>query len=137
MADVIFEDNTVKIINAMEEKINAKLRECAGEIVSATRRNFDTFPRVKSGNTKGSFEYKVDEGTHTAYMGSNYQNAIWEEFGTGEHSIKGGRQGGWRYKDANGDWHFTRGKKPSRAFYRAYESNKTKIIKNIENSLKG
>ena len=60
-------------------------------------------------------------GQHEAIIGSSDQNAIWEEFGTGEHALQGnGRKGGWSYQDEKGDWHYTTGKKPSRAFFKAY-----------------
>lgn len=131
---VKFEDYTIKVTGAIDDKINAVLEECAGEIESQTKRN----TRVDTGKTKNSWQYNVDEGSHTATIGSNYENAIWEEFGTGEHALQGnGRKGGWTYKDAKGDWHYTTGKKPSRAFYKAFTSLKNKIISRIQNSLKG
>lgn len=57
---------------------------------------------------------------------------------TGEYALKGnGRKGGWFYEDEEGNGHFTHGKKPSRAFHKAYTSLKSKIINRIQNSLKG
>lgn len=138
MADVEFHDFSIQVKAAINDKIDAVLEECAAEIESQTKRNFDTFPRVKTGKTKNSFEHKVVESEHTAYIGSSYENAIWEEFGTGEYALNGdGRKGGWGYVDEKGEKHFTRGKKPSRAFYRAYTSLKNKIINHIQESLKG
>ena len=132
--EVIFEDYTIKVQNAIDDKISAVLEECAGELESQVKRN----SRVDTGKTKNSFQHKVVDSEHTAYIGSNDENAIWEEFGTGEHALKGdGRKGGWFYKDAKGDGHFTHGKKPSRAFWHAYIALKSKIIKHIQDSLKG
>ena len=134
MADVIFEDYSIQVMNAMDDKINAALEECAGELESQAKRN----SRVDTGKTKNSFQHTVIDEEHIAYIGSNYENAIWEEFGTGEYALEGnGRKGGWSYKDAKGDWHFTHGKKPSRAFFKAFTSLKSKIINYIQNSLKG
>lgn len=134
MADVEFHDYTIKVKAAIDDKINAVLEECAAEIESQTKRN----SRVRTGKTKNSFKHKVVESEHTAYIGSDYENAIWEEFGTGEHALNGdGRKGGWVYVDAKGDRYFTRGKTPSRAFYKAYTSLKNKIINHIQESLKG
>lgn len=134
MADVVFEDYTIKVQNAIDDRINAVLEECAGELESAAKRN----SRVDTGQTKNSFQHKVDDGSHIAYIGSNHENAIWEEFGTGEHALAGnGRKGGWAYKDERGNWHHTKGKKPSRAFQKAYDSTKGKIINRIQSSLKG
>ena len=134
MAKVIFEDYSSQVENAIDDKINAALEECAGELESQVKRN----SRVATGKTKNSFQHKVIDSEHTAYIGSNYENAIWEEFGTGEYALAGnGRKGGWAYKDAKGDWHKTTGKKPSRAFFNAFISLKNKLINYIQNSLKG
>lgn len=131
---VKFHDYSIQVEAAIDDKINAVLEECAAEIESQTKRN----SRVRTGKTKNSFRHRVDEATHTAYIGSDYENAIWEEFGTGEYALNGdGRKGGWHYKDVKGDWYFTVGKAPSRAFWKAYTSLKSKIIKRLESSLKG
>lgn len=137
MADVVFEEYSIEVKNAIDSKIEAVLEECAGELVSQVKRN----SRVDTGKTKNSFRHAVSRnfasGELIAHIGSNDENAIWEEFGTGEYSLKGGRKGGWKYQDAKGNWHFTRGKTPSRAFWKAFTSMKAKIINRIQNSLKG
>lgn len=134
MAKIEFKDNTIQVKEAIDNKINAVLEECAGEIESQTKRN----SRVKTGKTKSSFRHHVDDAQHVATIGSSDENAIWEEFGTGEHALKGdGRKGGWFYEDEEGNGHFTHGKKPSRAFWKAYTALKSKIINHIQNSLKG
>ena len=138
LADVIFENYTLEVQGAIDERIFAALEECAGELESQVKRN----SRVDTGQTKNSFSHKVtgsfmaDE--FRAYIGSDMENAIWEEFGTGEYALAGnGRKGGWKYKDEEGNWHFTKGKTPSRAFWRTYTSLKAKLISYIQNSLKG
>ena len=134
MANVVFEDYTIKVQGAIDSKINAALEECAGELESQAKRN----TRVDTGKTKNSWQHRVDDGTHTAYIGSNYENAIWEEFGTGEFALEGnGRKGGWVYVDEKGHGHYTTGKKPSRAFWNAFNSLKNKIKKHLQDSLKG
>lgn len=131
---VEFHDYTIKVIGAIDDGINAVLEECAGELESQVKRN----SRVDTGKTKNSFRHKVDTDSHVAYIGSSDENAIWEEFGTGEYALHGdGRKGGWAYKDAKGEWHYTHGKKPSRAFWKAYTMMKNKIIKRIQGFLKG
>ena len=131
---VEFKDFRIEVKAAMDDKINAVLEECAGELESQVKRN----TRVDTGKTKNSFQHKVVDSEHIAYIGSNEQNAIWEEFGTGEHAIKGnGRKGGWFYVDEKGHGHYTTGKKPSRAFWKAYTSLKNAIIKRIQDSMKG
>ena len=131
---IIYKDFTVQVKNAIDDRINIVLEECAGELESQVKRN----SRVDTGKTKNSFRHVVDSTKHIATIGSSDQNAIWEEFGTGEHALNGnGRKGGWFYKDEKGEGHFTHGKKPSRAFYKAYTSMKDRIIKHIQDSLKG
>lgn len=134
MAEVVFEDYTVKVQGAIDSRINAALEECAGELESQAARN----TRVDTGKTKSGWKHVVDDDKHDATIGNTEENSIWEEFGTGENALKGnGRKGGWNYKDEEGEWHYTRGKKPSRAFWNAFNSLKNKIITYIQNSLKG
>ncbi len=134
MADIIFEDFTVEVQGAIDKNINIVLEECAGEVESAAKRN----SRVKTGKTKNSFRHKVDTALHEASIGSSDENAIWEEFGTGEYALQGnGRKGGWVYKDAAGEYHHTHGKTPSRALWKAFTALKGKIINKIQNSFKG
>lgn len=131
---VEFQDFSIQVKGAISDHVNAALEECAGELESQTKRN----SRVATGRTKNNFRHRVDDETHTAYIGSDYENAIWEEFGTGEHALNGdGRKGGWRYKDEKGEWHYTTGKKPSRAFWRAYTSLKTAIVRRLESAMRG
>lgn len=131
---VEFQDFSIQVKWKISDRVNAALEECAGELESQTKRN----SRVATGRTKNSFRHVVDDETHTAYIGSDLENAIWEEFGTGEHALNGdGRKGGWRYKDEKGEWHYTTGKKPSRAFWRAYTSLKTAIVRRLESAMRG
>ena len=131
---VEFQDFSIQVKGKISDRVNAALEECAGELESQTKRN----SRVATGRTKNSFRHVVDDETHTAYIGSDMENAIWEEFGTGEHALNGdGRKGGWRYKDERGEWHYTTGKKPSRAFWRAYTSLKTAIVRRLESAMRG
>ena len=136
MADVEFKDYTIEVQNVMNSKILAVLEEVSGELETQVKRN----TRVKTSKTKNSFDHKVMK-TSTgaeAHIGSDEKNAIWEEFGTGEYAIAGnGRKGGWVYVDEKGKGHFTRGKRPSRAFWNAFTALKDAIINRIQNSLKG
>lgn len=124
-----FKDNSMQVKAALDDAITAFLHEAAGELQSQVQRN----TRVDTGQLKNSWEYKIDQGKNEATVGSGLENAIWEEFGTGEYALEGnGRKGGWVYVDAKGEGHFTRGKTPSRAFFKAYTSTKPKIIKRAE-----
>lgn len=134
MAEVIFEDNTIKLKEAMSERIEAGLEEAAGELESQVKRN----TRVDTGQTKNSWQHTVMAGQHIAYVGSPLENAIWEEFGTGEYALKGnGRKDGWSYRDEEGVWHHTMGKKPSRALHNAVTTKKAILIKIVADKLQG
>lgn len=114
----------------------SSLEEAAGELESQVKRN----TAVKTGQTKNSWSHNVHDwgDEFEAEVGSDYENAIWEEFGTGEYALNGdGRKGGWFYEDAEGNGHFTHGKKPRRPFHKAYITLKPKLIKFIQDRFKG
>lgn len=126
MADVRFnfKDNRVEVLRAIDDAVGAFLLEASAELVSQVARN----TRVKSGQTKGSWQAVVDENERIATVGSPLENAIWEEFGTGEYAVNGdGRKGGWIYEDVYGNHYFTRGKKPTHALQKAFDSRKNAI----------
>ena len=130
---VQFEDNSMKVKSALEGAVVSYLHEAAGELEAQGKRN----TRVDTGQTKGAWDYAVDEGKGEAVVGNPLENAIWEEFGTGEYAINGdGRKGGWYYRDAQGKRHFTKGKRPSRALQKAFTSLKTALIRRAEEVLK-
>lgn len=124
MATIQFTDNSAQVKAALDGAIVAYLYEAAGELEAQTKRN----TRVDTGNTKSSWSYHVDEAAGKAVVGSTLENAIWEEFGTGEYALHNdGRKGGW---------HHTYGKKPNRAFQKAFNSLKNKLIQRAEKILK-
>lgn len=130
---VEFEDNRIKVKDAISSAVIAFLYEACGLLEKQTQQN----AKVKTGHTKDSYKYAVDEAELTGYVGSNYENAIWEEFGTGEYALNGdGRKGGWRYMDEKGEWHFTKGKKPRRPLFKAFASLKGRIAKRAEQVIK-
>lgn len=151
MADVEFHDFSIEVKNAMNRRIHAVLEGCAGELESQVKRN----SRVDTGKTRNSFRHGISrnfaDGSITAHIGSSDENAIWEEMGTGEYALNGdGRKGGWWYKNPKAkytktgklrkgskEFVFTKGKTPSRAFWKAFTQKKSKIINRIQNSLKG
>ena len=152
---VIFEDNSIQVTNAIEDVCIAWLYEAAGEVQATAKRT----AAKDTGNTRNSYEYKVDESSQKAYVGSNLENAIWEEFGTGEHALEGkGKQTPWYIpvekvtgkkkptfegkvvivhgKDGQ-EFYKTDGKKPKRTLFKAFEKKQSKLKKRLENLLKG
>lgn len=131
---VEFKDNSLKVKAALNEKTIAWLHEAAGEIESQSKRN----TRVDTGQLKNSWANTVDESNGIATVGSPLENAVWEEFGTGEYALHGdGRKTAWTYKDRKGKWHRTSGKRPSRALNNAFASLKGKLKARLEQILKG
>lgn len=151
---VKIEDYTIEVMNALDSTADIALEAAAGELESAVKRK----SRRDTGQTAGSFRHHVSPESHTAHIGSNDENAIWEEFGTGEHALNGGRKGAWyvpvdavhgRKKPSyngkvivvygkNGKkFYKTNGKQPSRAFFKSYTEKKPALIKLIQSYFKG
>jgi len=139
VAKVEFIDHTEEVQAILADIAERTLEEVAGELESQVKRN----TRVDTGATKNSWSHRVTgsmmAGEYKAEVGSPMENAIWEEFGTGEYALNGdGRKGGWWYKNEEWNyWQFTFGKRPSRAFYNAYTSLKNKLIRHMQNAFKG
>ena len=60
--DVVFEDYSIKVKDAIDSQINIAVEECAGELEAQVKRN----TRVDTGKTKNSFRHVVDEDKHEA-----------------------------------------------------------------------
>jgi hypothetical protein len=131
---VEFTDNKVKVLAAMNKAIEQFLEEAGGEVRSEVARQSP----VDTGQLKSSWDYVVDKGNQEVTIGSPIENAIWNEYGTGEYAyLGGGRKGGWRYQDAKGKWHFTRGKQAQRTFWNAYTGKKNQIKDRAEKIIGG
>lgn len=157
---VRFEDNRVKVEEAINAAAMAWLEEAAGEIEAQVKRNAKV-GKVNGGKTKDSWDHKTDAEGKEAYIGSNLENAIWEEYGTGDYAEKGdGRAGGWYIPIGTGTneidpavveaYHmkvvvgkggkkfaYTKGKRPKRTMRKAFETTKAAVEKSLENRLRG
>lgn len=131
---VNFEDYSIEVKNAIKEKAISFLYEAGDLVLTKVTKNYDSANRVDTGQTKGSFRRTVWDDDLAVHIGSNYENAIWEEFGTGIHAEHGdGRKTPWKYYSRRkGRWFTTSGKKGHRPFQKAYNSTKDKIIKQAE-----
>ena len=119
----MFDDNFFNVEREFGQVCKQWLEESASELEAQVKRN----SRVKSGDTKRSYSHVITD--NEAIVGSTMENAIWEEFGTGEYAVNGnGRKTPWRYQDVRGNWHTTTGKRPSRAFEKARTEAEPKII---------
>lgn len=151
---VEFIDNRVECKNMIRNTCVVWLYEACGELEAQVKRN----SKRVTGGTAGSFSYRVDETALAGYVGSGMENAVWEEFGTGEYALDGnGRKGGWwikvgggrnqipptvakRYgwiktrRDKNGNlaYVFTKGKKPKRPLLKAFTFLKSRLVRRAE-----
>lgn len=133
-AKVEFQDFSIQVKDALEDAVAEFLHEAGATLQRQAANN----TRIGTGETAGKWDYIVDEGDGVCTVGNPLQNAIWEEFGTGEFAYYGnGRKGGWHYKDENGKWHHTYGKTPTRALHNAFVTKKAAIIRRAEQILKG
>lgn len=136
MAEIKFIDHTEEVKQVIAELAESSLEEACGELEAQVKRN----TAVDTGQTKNSWQHSVTKSgeDHVGAVGSDNQNTIWEEFGTGDYALNGdGRKGGWFYEDEEGNGHFTHGKKPRRPFHKAYTTLKNKLIKFIQDRFKG
>lgn len=145
---VEFFNNTVEVKNAMKEQIAKFLEESGGLVEARAKQN----TRTESGKTKNAWTHVVEGNRCT--IGNPLENAIWEEFGTGEN-VSGGRKGGWwipawtldsrtinlfKYKyhfkegyGSNGKkYYFTEGKKGTQAFQKAWDYSKPRVKKRAD-----
>ena len=157
---VEFQDFSVKVTEALQEASIQFLEEAASELESQAKRK-TVRGRVNGGDTIGKWSHIVDESKLEATIGNTSQNAVWEEFGTGEHALEGkGRRGGWYILIGEGEgqisqqvvdaynmtvkhgkdgkkFAYTTGKKPKRMLFTAFEENKAKIIRRANQIFKG
>ena len=130
---VVFKDFTKIVLDKIHDTGETFLEEVGGEVEAQTKRN----TKVDTGKTKNSWEHIVNADKMEVQIGSRYQNALWEEFGTGIYALNGdGRKTKWVYRTEDGKYHTTVGKKPRRALYRAYNSKKNTIIREAKRRFK-
>lgn len=133
MGNISFIDNSDKVKAELERLLIEGLIEAAGEVQGQVKQNTP----VDTGQLKGSWDYIINESKLEATIGSPLENAVFTEYGTGEYAAEGnGRKGGWKYQDAKGNWHFTKGKRPVRALHNAFITKKPTVKKIFENKLK-
>lgn len=128
-------DNSPAVLEKMQSAVRAFLHDAGGEIVGEIVKN----SRTDTGQTKNAYAYRLDEnGTEQMLtVGSPLMNAIYEEFGTGEYALKGGRKGGWwiRVGDGKGQISEKTAKRYKWAGYR-YESGEISYGKRLRQGKK-
>lgn len=131
---ITYEDFSLEISGEIEEIVNNWLEEASSELASQTAQR----TRRGTGETADKWTNLVDRTNHVAYVGNPLENAIWEEFGTGEYALNdNGRKGGWVFFDENkGQYFHTYGKTPTRALHHAFMNNEEAIKDQLANKLR-
>lgn len=125
--------NTDIVKSNLERGCLKWLEETAQALVSKTKEN----TAVSSGRTRDGWSCILNREEGFAVIGNPLENAVWEEFGTGEYALSGdGRKNGWVYCDKEGNFHFTYGKQPRRPMMKAYLQLKGEAVSSAENILK-
>ena len=132
---IVYKSNLKQVTSKIELEIYNALEEVGGAVEAQVKQN----QRVDTGQTKGSWRHYVSAREHAVYIGSNYDNAIWEEFGTGVYALNGnGRKTPWVYTPDDGrTFYRTKGKKPLRPLYKAMTLLRPKINKYFKKRFKG
>ncbi len=131
---VKFENNSIECKKAIKS-VGVQWLHDAGMIIH--RQILDIY-RFDTGQTKNSFNYKVNESELTCRVGSAQENAIWEEFGTGIYAENGnGRKTPWSYMDAKGKWHRTVGKTGTSALRKSFKIKEKLLKDRLADMLKG
>lgn len=150
MSDVVFIDNSIEVKAALKKYEEKFLTEAAYVIESQVKQN----TAVDTSNTKESWQNRVDISNYTAVVGNPLENAVWEEFGTGDYAIEGGRKGSPWYVPVDGyagkkkptyknkvvivygkdgmAYYKTNGKRPRRALFKAFKTKKSAIIRRAQ-----
>lgn len=133
MEGITFRDNAILVKQALRNALNTWLVESAYAIESQAKDN----TIADTGQTKKAWTYTVNTSKGEALVGNPLENAVWEEFGTGEYALNGnGRKGGWFYEDEKGQGHFTYGKRPRRMLHNAFHTKKASVIRRAEEILR-
>ena len=150
MGNIKFTDYSAEIKSEINKKGLNWLEAIAAEIESQAIKN----TKSDTGNTKKHWTHYLDEKQGEATIGNDLINAVYEEFGTGEYAVnKDGRKTPWyvpvegytgkKKPTFNGKveivhnkqgvaFYKTNGKKPTRAFTKAFETVKPKAEKKAE-----
>lgn len=91
---------------------------------------------IDDGQLRASIDFVVDMDDGTVTIGSNLEYAPYVHQGTGIYAVDGdGRQTPWRYQDAEGNWHTTKGQKPQPFLQQAVDENREKLPNVFKNLL--
>ena len=105
---VTFTDNSAQYLNEFNSACNAALEAIGNQAVSHAKQ---TVAENRQSHTGGLLDINHKVQQDVCHIGTNTKYAIYHEMGTGIY-IAGGRKTPWSYRDAEGEWHTTRGVNP-------------------------
>lgn len=92
LESVTLESNILQAEGLLDDAVQQFLTEM-GALLAA---DAAAMSPVDEGQLKGSWDYQVDAAERSVTVGSNLENAVWNEFGTGTHAANGdGRATPW------------------------------------------
>lgn len=125
-------DNSAEVLATLQEAAGRALEKCGLVAEGYAKR----LVRVDTGNLRNSITHKVDPAEPAVYIGTNSEYGAYVELGTGQY-YPGGRPTPWKYQDANGKWHWTKGNPASPYLKPAVADNAQTYRTIIEDELHG
>lgn len=147
--DLKFIDNSSLVLSQLDNAVGLALEEIGlraeghaiGNAPVGTPESTGVH-HYKGGSLKNSITHKVVG--NTVFVGTNIKSragfpyGIAVELGTGIYATDGsGRKSPWAWQDENGDWHMTKGRKPTHFLRNAITKHRKEYINAIRNKLKG
>lgn len=130
--EIRIKDNGGMVLEEFQAACLRALERCG---MKAESYAVDLVP-VDTSRLQQSITHKVDPSEPSVYIGTNAGYAAYVELGTGEY-YHGGRPTPWKYQDANGNWHWTKGN-PAQPYLKPAVADHTKTYRNIiEDELHG
>ena len=130
--DIKITDNSAMI----KAELEAAFARALERIGAAAETNAANRCPVVTGNLRGSITHTVNGGEKAAYIGTNVEYAPYVELGTGAH-YTGGRDTPWTYRDDEGGFHRTGGRKAKPFLRPAAANHKGDYAAIVKNELGG
>lgn len=128
-------DCVIKIDEFLNKKLPEGIKEALEKACLVVENSAKQNCPTGTGQLRQSITHQVED--KVGRVGTNVEYAPYVEIGTGIYSTQGnGRQTPWKYQDAKGEWHTTRGMKAQPYLRPALDSNISEIQKCFEGLIK-
>lgn len=129
-------DHSDEVLAALQEATERALEKCGLVAEGYAKKLVPSPGKTGTGALKNSITHKVDPSEPAVYIGTDSRYGAYVELGTGKY-YPGGRPTPWKYQDAKGNWHWTRGN-PAKPFLKpAVADHKHTYQKIIKDELHG